>query len=143
MFSEVDTRVYALDSSLAIVDGWPFEPAAALERPDPWRGTEGISCPAQARPAVASDGTLYLPLQARNPTVGGSIVAVGGDGRVRAGWPVELRRPGAEFWAVSVGPDGTAYALAIEPEGGGASSATVVAIAPDSTVRYAVTIAEP
>ena len=94
-------------------------------------------------PAIGPDNTLYLPLQARNATVGGRIVAVGPDGRVRPGWPVELHRSGAEFWSVVVGSDGTVYALAIEPETGDASSATILAIAPDSTVLYTTTIIDP
>ena len=94
-------------------------------------------------PAVGPDSTLYLPLQARDVTVGGIIVAVGPDSRVRPGWPVELRRPGAEFWSVVVGSDGTVYALAIEPEARGSSSASILALAPDSTVLYTTTIIEP
>jgi hypothetical protein len=62
---------------------------------------------------------------------------------MRPGWPVELRRPGAEFWSVTVGSDGTAYALAMEPEPGGTSSASILAIAPDSTVRWTTTIVDP
>jgi len=62
---------------------------------------------------------------------------------VRPGWPVELRRPGAEFWSVVVGSDGTAYVLAIEPEPGDTTSATVLAIAPDSSVLYRTTIIDP
>jgi hypothetical protein len=62
---------------------------------------------------------------------------------VPSGWPVELQRPGAEFWSVVVGSDGTAYALAIEPEAGGVSSATILAIAADSTVVYTTTIIDP
>ena len=42
--------------------------------------------------------------------------------------------------SVAVGADGTAYALAIEPEASAGSSGTILAIAPDSTVRYASTI---
>lgn len=96
-----------------------------------------------ALPAAGPNGTLYLPIQARDAKVGGSIVAVGLDGRVRAGWPVELKRPGAEFWSVVVGSDGTVFALAIEPEASGRSSASVLAIAPDSTVIYSTTIVDP
>jgi hypothetical protein len=35
------------------------------------------------------------------------------------------------------------YALAIEPEPNGAHSATILAIAPDSTVQFNVTVVEP
>ena len=62
---------------------------------------------------------------------------------MRPSWPVELRRPGAEFWSVVVGSDGTAYALAIEPEPGDTSSASILAIAPDSTVLWTTTIIDP
>ena len=99
--------------------------------------------PQLAIPAVGPDSTLYLPLQAREATVGGSIVAVGPDGRVRPGWPVVLKRPGSEFWSVVVGSDGAVYGLAVEPESGDTSSASILAIAPDSTVRYTSTIIEP
>ncbi|MBF8289922.1 MAG: hypothetical protein HW391_890, partial [Chloroflexi bacterium] len=58
-------------------------------------------------------------------------------------WPVELRRAGSEFWTVVVGPDGTVHALAIEPEAGGGSSATILAIASDSSVIYGTTVVEP
>jgi len=70
------------------------------------------------------------------------VVVIDPDGRLRSGWPVELRRPGGEFWAVVVGPDGTASALAVEPESSDASSATALAIGRDSTVLYASTIIE-
>jgi len=62
---------------------------------------------------------------------------------MRPGWPVEPKRPGSEFWSVVVGSDGTAYALAIEPETGDASSASILAIAPDSIVLWTTTIIEP
>ncbi len=84
-----------------------------------------------------------MPLQARNDKVGGSLIAVGPDGRERAGWPVALTRPGAEFWNVAVGSDGTVFALVIEPEAREAYSASILAIAPDSTVLYTTTIIEP
>jgi hypothetical protein len=145
VYSELDTAVYALDSSQAIMPGWPFAPATPLVRARPGYESEHEAgyCPLPVPPSVGPDSTLYLALEARNESVGGSLVAVGPDGRVRPGWPVELRRPGAEFWSVVVGPDGTAYALAIEPEAGDTSSASILAIAPDSTVRWTSTIIDP
>jgi hypothetical protein len=68
---------------------------------------------------------------------------VGADGRVVEGWPVGLRRAGSGFWSVVVSANGTVYALAIEPEPGDRSSATILGIAPDSTVRYTTTIVDP
>jgi len=143
VYSEIDTSIFALDPSLVVMRGWPFEPATPLVRRVPVVSPDGITCPSLAIPAAGPDATLYLPLQARDAKVGGSIVAVGPDGRVRPGWPVVLKRPGAEFWSVVVGSDGTTYALAIEPEAFGGSSATILAIAPDSTVLWSTTIVDP
>jgi hypothetical protein len=56
---------------------------------------------------------------------------------------VGLRRTGSEFWSIVVGSDGTAYALAVEPEAGDSYSASILAFAPDSTVLYTTTIVEP
>jgi hypothetical protein len=145
VYSEMDASIYGLDPGLAIMKGWPYEPSSALAVPRPGLETEHEAgyCPTPVVPAAAPDGTLVLSLEARDPEVGGSLVAVGANGRVRAGWPVELKRAGAEFWAIAVGPDGTAYALAVEPEVGGKSSESILAIAPDSTVRYTTTIVDP
>ena len=143
VFSEIDDVVFALDRSLDIVRGWPYTPATPLVRRDRGPSGDGIDCTSLAIPAAGPDATLYLPLQARDAKFGGSIVAVGPDGRVRPGWPVVLKRPGGEFWSVVVGSDGTTYALAIEPEAGDASSASILAIAPDSTVLWTTTIIEP
>ncbi|HLA17679.1 MAG TPA: hypothetical protein VJZ72_12360 [Candidatus Limnocylindrales bacterium] len=96
-----------------------------------------------AAPAIGPGGVLYLLHAAVNRSVGGSMAAIGPDGRGVSGWPVGLRRSGSAFWSVVVAPDGTAYALAIEPETGGEYSATVLAVAPDSTVLYTTTIIDP
>jgi PQQ-like domain len=139
--SEIDTAVYALDASLESVPGWPYSPASS--RVYRFNPRSELSCGSFAIPAVGADGTLYLPLQAGDETIGGSLTAVGRDGLARPGWPVELERPGAEFWSVVVGSDGTVFALAVEPEAGDTSSASILAIAPDSTVRSITTILEP
>lgn len=70
------------------------------------------------------------------------MVAIEPNGRVRSGWPVGLRRAGSMFWSIAVGPDGRVWALAVEPETRG-YSATILAIAHDSTVVYATTVVEP
>jgi outer membrane protein assembly factor BamB len=143
VYSELDTAIFALDPTLTVLPGWPYRPSTALERPNPQSEHYGISCPSLALPAVGPDSTLYLALKARGDAVGGSLVAVGPNGKVRPGWPVELKHPGSEFWKVVVGADGTVYALAIEPESSKTSSATILAIAPDSTVLWTTTIIEP
>lgn len=143
VYSWLDNSIFALDTSLHVVADWPFEPATPLERPSPFRDDEGLNCSSLAIPAVGPDNALILPLLARHEAVGGSVTAVDPNGRVRSGWPVELQRAGSEFWSIVVGSDGTVYALAIEPESGRTSSASVVAMAPDSTVLYTTTIVEP
>jgi hypothetical protein len=143
VYSQLAKPVFALDSSLRVKEGWPYRPGTPLVRPDSRYVREDAFCPSLAIPAVGPDSTVFLPLQARDVTVGGSIVAVGPDGRKRPGWPVELRRPGGEFWAVVVGPDGTAFALAVELESASTSSASILAIGPDSTVLYRTTIIDP
>jgi hypothetical protein len=137
------TIVAGVSPSGQVMAGWPYRSEAGAQPtgvcPD------GAVCEGSfwALPAIGPDNGLYLIHGTADSSTGGSIVVVGSDGRVRAGWPVELQRPGAEFWSVVVGPDGTAYALAIEPEAGESSSASIVAIAPDSTVLYTTTIVEP
>jgi hypothetical protein len=137
------TAVAGVSPSGQALAGWPY-------RSDARHQTKGI-CPAGAvcegsnltTPALGLANGIYLLHGARANTVGGNIVAVGPNGRVRPGWPVELRLPGSAFWSVVVGPDGTAYALAIEPESGASSSATVLAIAPNGSVPYRTTIIDP
>ena len=139
---EGGTTVYGLDATGHVMAGWPYRDTIGLQ----WSGdcytSVGGTC-WRSDPAVGPGDVLYLLHPPRTAKVGGSIVAIGPDARVRPGWPVELKRPGSEFRSVVVGPDGIAYALAIEPESGGRSSATILAIAPDSTVRYTTTIVEP
>ncbi len=145
VYSELSTDIYAIDSTPAVMPGWPFDSSASLDRARPGLESEHEAgyCPAPVPPAVGRDSTLYLAREQRTASVGGSLVAVGRDGRVLPGWPVELKRPGAEFWSVVVGPFGTAHALVIEPESGGKSSATILAIAADSSITWSTTIIEP
>jgi hypothetical protein len=96
-----------------------------------------------ATPAVGPGDVLFLPQAAPAAMAGGSLVELSPDGHVPPGWPITLRRPGAAFWSVVVGPDGTLWALAVEPEAAGQSSATILAITPDGTVRSRITVVEP
>jgi len=137
------TTAVSVSPSGAVMAGWPY-------RSDDGNQGTGICAAGDiceggnlATPALGPDSVLYLIHAAANASIGGRLTAIGPDGLVRPGWPVELKRPGAEFWSVVVGSDGTAYALAIEPEAGDGSSASILAIAPDSTVRSVTTIIEP
>jgi hypothetical protein len=146
------TTAYAVDAFGNLRAGWPYRASTGLV----WLGECGCSDTGcgwwRSDPLAAPDGGLYLLHLAASAGTGGSIVAVGTDGVVKAGWPVVLRRAGAEFLSVAVGRDGTAFALAVEPEeylpnecGGTDSldSATILAISPDGTVRYRTTIVSP
>ena len=145
VYSEVDEAVFSVGRDLQKTSGWPFTPADPLviPRPGPESEHEAGYCPGSLAPVVGPDGTVYLSIEEHDSSAGGSLVAVGPNGRVRAGWPVGLKRAGAEFWAVNVGLDGTVYALAYEPGAGDTSTATLLAIAPDSTILYRTTIIAP
>jgi len=145
LYSDVDDRVLALDSSLKPAVGWPFELPAALvhPRPGPESEHEAGYCPGPLAPQVGPDGTVYLALETHTSSLGGSLVGIGSDGRVRAGWPVQLTQASAEFWSLVVGANGTVYTVAYEPSAGGRSTATLLAIAPDSTILYRTTIVAP
>lgn len=137
------TVVYAIDSSGAVMGGWPYRADTEVQ----WQGT----CPAEtagcgvwrATAAVGPDGVVYLPLAAPDAQVGGSVVAIGRDGKAVAGWPMHLARRGAEFWAAAAGPGDTAWALAVEPETTGGFSSTILAFATDGTVRSRTTVIDP
>ena len=137
------TDVIALDPTGQRVAGWPYHSDLGLQ--------ETGSCPPgdtgcggyRAAPAIGPGNILHLVHARPSDSGGGSLVAIGPDGRVIDGWPLTLTRRGSEFWSVVVGADGTAYAMAIEPEPNGSHSATILAIAPDSDIVYNVTIVEP
>jgi hypothetical protein len=135
--------VYAFDPSGQGVAGWPYDSALGFQDtgfcPPGDTGCGGF----RAAPVVGPGNVLYLVHARPGPSGGGSVVAIGRDARVIDGWPVTLTRSGSEFWSVVVGPNSTAYAMAIEPEPNGAHSATILAIAPDSDILYNVTIVEP
>lgn len=136
-------RAAALVPDGDAVDGWPWpyeaEAEARLVHPGYCPPEFELGCLFEAAtPSVGPGGVLYLPL------TDGSLLALDRTGRVRSGWPVGLRRDGSVFWAVITSTDGITYALAVEPEGGaGRYSASVLAIAPDSTVLSVTTIVEP
>jgi hypothetical protein len=143
LYSQIDDWIYALEPSLSVARGWPYRPETPLVRRDPRYVREDAYCAPVGIPAVGGDGVLYLPLQASDPTAGGTLLAVGPDTATLAGWPIRLRRAGAEFWSIATGADGTAYALAIELESKATSSATILAITTDSKVAYTTTIVDP
>ncbi|HEY5435007.1 MAG TPA: hypothetical protein VIK13_07225, partial [Candidatus Limnocylindrales bacterium] len=135
-------KVLALDPAGKVMAGWPYQAAVHLE----WQGRCGgqdAGCGVmRTTPVVGPGNVLHLLLAAADATKGGSIVAIGPDGAVRPGWPVVLPEAGSAFRSVVVGPDGTAYAVVLdrvtEP-----TTATVLAIDPDGTIRYRVPIVAP
>jgi hypothetical protein len=143
VWHSIDERIYALDASLDVRAGWPYRQPEGSP-PDRCAGADGLCCDwaRDTARSVGPDGTLYLALQRATNKVGGSITAIDRDGRVRSGWPVALRRPAAMFTAIEVGDD-VVYALAREGERGGKSSATILAIGLDGTVRFRTTIYDP
>ncbi len=133
----------AVPTSGGTLPGWPYRSDRGYQAIDPCPAGAACDAVTLAAPALGPDNTLYLIQAAADDIEGGSLVAVGADGRVVDGWPVGLKRKGAAFWSVVVGADGTVYALAVEPEADRGSSATIVAMRPDSTVRYRTTVIDP
>ena len=136
------TTAYRVDETGSVVGGWPYQDDIGLQWSYVAPGDTGTPS-WRSDPAVGPGPVLYLLHPPRGSNVGGSVMAIGPSGSVRPGWPVTLNDPGATFRSVVVGPDETVYALALEPERDGRSSATILAISPDSTVRYRTTIVEP
>lgn len=72
-----DTIVVGVSPSGRVMAGWPYRSEAGLQ------GTgacpRGAACDSNnlAVPTIGPDNILYLPLQARDETVGGSLVAIG------------------------------------------------------------------
>jgi hypothetical protein len=145
VIGEADGRavVFGMDPSGSLMAGWPHRAATALG--------PLASCPSGATgcgtwlyvPAVGPDGTVYLPLAAPDAQIGGSFDAVGRDGASLPGWPMHLAQRGAESRSMLGGPDGTVWALAIEPETGGNTSATILAVTNDGTVLSRTTVVNP
>jgi hypothetical protein len=135
--------IHALGPALQPHDGWPHRPATPLSLRDSRYVREDAFCPSPAIPSTGPDGTLYVPLEEAPSGDGGILAAIGLDGELRAGWPVTIQGDEGEFWAVMTASDGTSYALAVELETPTTSSATIVGLAPDSTVLFSTTIVDP
>jgi hypothetical protein len=145
VIAEADGRalLYRVDPSGTIPAGWPQRAATT------WQ-SQGTGQPPttggglwRATPAIDPEGAIYLPLAAPDPEIGGSLSAIGPEGSGLPGWPVHLAGNGAEFWSIVAGSDGTVFALAVEPSTGGSTSATLLAIAKDGTVRWRSTLVDP
>jgi len=137
------TTAYRIDPSGSVAEGWPYRDNLLLQSWGACGGTVTGCANWLTLPAVGPGNVLYLARAAPGIDAGGSLVAIGPDGHVLPGWPVTLTSARAEFTSVVVGADGTVYALAIQPEPGDRYSATVLAIAPDSTVRSRTTVVQP
>ena len=69
VYNEADSTIVAVDPSLKAKRGWPYELRTSLVMRDERYVKEDAYCPTVVTPAVAPDGTLYLPLQARAKSV--------------------------------------------------------------------------
>jgi hypothetical protein len=132
---------WAFGPDLRRLKGWPYESSGYPVTPAP-PDFDGL-CPGSVSPVVGPNGTLYESLEPTSAQRGGTLDAIAKNGKRPAGWPVKLTRAGSKFWDIAVGEDGTVYALAVEPEGKRKASATLLAMNPDSKVRYSVTLLDP
>lgn len=141
---EFDTAFAGVSANGSTLPGWPYITATPRQQIESCPATAACDGSALTAPALGPGNVVFLPLSAADGSHGGSLTAIGLDGRVRPGWPVVLSRPGAGFWSVVVGDDGSVYALAVEPEANDdTSSATILALAPDGSKLYATTIIQP
>jgi hypothetical protein len=146
VIGEADGRavVFGIDPSGRLMAGWPHRAATPLASQGSCTSGSETGCGTWlAVPSVGQDGTVYLPLAAPDAQIGGSFDAVGPDGTSLAGWPMHLARRGAEARSILGGPDGTIWALAVEPESGGSTSATILAVTNDGTVLSRTTVVNP
>jgi hypothetical protein len=131
--------VHALGPDGNVRDGWPWRAGAPIEE----RGECGqaeTGCGVWRTVPALGPGEVFLVLLApADRTSGGQVVAVGPDGRVMSGWPVELKNRDGRWDLVAASDDGMVYATAVEPAGAG-SSTTLLAIAPDSEVVWRSTL---
>jgi hypothetical protein len=99
--------VYALDPDGKVKRGWPY--ATVLSDGALLSGNVGGSAGALP-PVPGPDGTLYLATRAGSgATIHDAVVALGPDGRVRAGWPYVLGATrGVDGVACSRGGSGSA-----------------------------------
>ncbi len=136
------TTVMALDPDGKARAGWPYHVNLEMQLTGICHPGDTGCVQRYTTPQVSDSNVLYLLEAGSTPSSGGSLFAIGPNGKVRPGWPVGLRRAGSMFWSVTVNPSGGVWALAIEPERNSAS-ATILSIANDSTVRFATTIVQP
>jgi hypothetical protein len=135
-----DATILALDAAGTHKRGWPVSWASGLEHAGDCGQDTGCGLPT-VMPAIGQDGTLYVALNTTSETAGGSLTALSPAGKVRAGWPVGLKLRGAQFWKVVAASDGGIWTLAAEPDKDG-YDATLLSVAPDSTIRGKVTLVE-
>ena len=137
------TTVAGVSASGGPIAGWPYQSDEGPQLTGGCGGGGVCEGSTWAAPAIGPDDVLYLLNAPTRSSTGGSVVAVGQDGGVVAGWPVGLKRAGSELWSVVTAATGSAHTLAIEPEPNGSHSATILSLAADSSVRYTLTIVEP
>jgi hypothetical protein len=136
------TAVLAVDGAGSRLPGWPYRSSAGLEDAGRCNDADTGCGVFRVAPVVDGSDVLYVAQSATSSSAGGRLIALTDRGQVVDGWPVGLTRPGAYFYSILPASGGGLWALAREPEGNG-SSATVLSIAEDSTVRWTTTVVEP
>lgn len=118
--------VHALGPTGEDLPGWPYDIegtlATAVAGVGPCPYGCGSMCgipPVNTPPLVGPDDAVYLAVNTAGDVYAGGnrIVAVGTNGKVRAGWPVTLVETGAWFGTFIVVADGRVYGFAVEPAG--------------------------
>jgi hypothetical protein len=138
----VDARgnvvVHALGPDGRVRDGWPWSAGAPIEEQGACGQETGCGV-WRTVPALGIGKVILVLLAPADATHGGRVVAVGPDGAVMDGWPVEITNPDGRWDLVAAGADGTVYATETEPAGAG-STITLHAITPDGEVAWRSTL---
>jgi hypothetical protein len=84
---DVPDRLVILDRDGQAVTGAPIVLPADVETVCIFGDTP---CLGVTHPAIGGDGTIYLSLAPEEPGSAGALVAIGADGAIVDGWPVDL-----------------------------------------------------
>jgi hypothetical protein len=130
-----DATIYAVDPAGRVLDGWPYQSGVPLQELGRC-SHEDTGCGFfRSVPAAGPESSLLVLFPATEGR-GATIAAIGRDGAVRDGWPVEFEVDEVPQ-SIRVGPDGTVYVPTLVEE----QAARLVALAPDGSIRYRVEVA--
>ena len=135
--------ILGFDADNAVLPGFPYVAETDLLEQGGDCPAGDTGCPTWLEPPRMAPQSLIYTLENAPEGMGGRLNVVNRDGSIRSGWPKTLQRAGAAWDSVTIGENRVAYAVAVEPEPGNASSISILAFAPNGTRNWLTTLAEP